>query len=86
MSSLKSNWHHGSSGSGNGLAPVRRQAIIWSNVGMFNWRKYALSEHKWACFYTRWIIYCALPSLARIQQYYDHSSYNMHQKNLLAQD
>ena len=27
-------------GSDNGLAPARRQAIIWTNVGMFYWHIY----------------------------------------------
>ena len=36
--SLWSNWQYGSIGSDNGLAPNRRQAIIWTNVGMFYWR------------------------------------------------
>ena len=31
--SLWSNWQYGSSGSDNGLAPTRRQAIIWISVG-----------------------------------------------------
>ena len=34
MCSLGSNWQYGSIGSDNGLAPNRRQAIIWTNVGM----------------------------------------------------
>ena len=38
--SLGSNWQYGSIGSDNGLAPNRRQAIIWSNVGMVHWRIY----------------------------------------------
>ena len=28
-------------GSGNGLAPDRRQAIIWTNVDQVHWRTYA---------------------------------------------
>ena len=31
--SLKSNWQQYSIGSDNGLAPARRQAIIWTNAG-----------------------------------------------------
>ena len=31
------NWQYGSIDSDNGLAPNRRQGIIWSNVGMFYW-------------------------------------------------
>ena len=41
ISSLWSNWQYGSIGSDNGLAPNRRQAIIWTNVGTFYWRIYA---------------------------------------------
>ena len=41
--SLGSNWQYGSIGSDNGLAPNRRQTIIWSNVGMLHWRIYAHS-------------------------------------------
>ena len=32
--SLGCNWQYGSIGSDNGLAPNRRQAMIWSNVGV----------------------------------------------------
>ena len=39
--SLGSNWQYDSIGSDNGLAPNRRQAIIWTNVGMLYWRIYA---------------------------------------------
>ena len=39
--SLGSNWKYGSIGLDNGLAPKRRQAIIWSNVCMFYWHIYA---------------------------------------------
>ena len=35
--SLRSNWQCGSIGSDSGLAPNRRQAIIWTNVGMLYW-------------------------------------------------
>ena len=38
--SLGSNWQYDSIGSDNGLALKRRQAIIWSNVGMFYWPIY----------------------------------------------
>ena len=31
MCSLGSNWQYGRIGSDNGLAPTRRQAIIWTN-------------------------------------------------------
>ena len=37
MCSLGSNWQYGSVDSDNGLAPNRRQAIIWSNVGKRDW-------------------------------------------------
>ena len=33
-----SNWQYPRIGSNNGLAPARRRAIIWINVGMFYWR------------------------------------------------
>ena len=33
LNMLGSDWQYGSIGSENGLAPYRRQAIIWSNVG-----------------------------------------------------
>ena len=39
--SLWSNWQHSSIGSDNGLAPNRRQTIMWSYVGMLYWRTYA---------------------------------------------
>ena len=39
--SLGFNWQYGSIVSDNGLAPNRRQAIIWSNVGMLYWHIYA---------------------------------------------
>ena len=38
MCSLGSNWQYESIGSDNGLAPNKRQAIIWSNVIMLYWR------------------------------------------------
>ena len=34
------NWQYGSFGSDNGLAPIRRQAIIWTNDGLVYWRIY----------------------------------------------
>ena len=40
-SSLKSDWQYSSSGSDNGLAPHRRQAIIWTNADLIHWRIYA---------------------------------------------
>ena len=36
-----SNWQYSSIASDNGVAPNRRQAIIWSNSGMFCWCIYA---------------------------------------------
>ena len=39
--SLGSNWQYGSIGSENGLAPSKRQAIIWAKVGLAYWRIYA---------------------------------------------
>ena len=39
--SLGSNRHNGSIVSDDGLAPNRRQAIIWTNVDMLYWRIYA---------------------------------------------
>ena len=36
-----SDWQYGSIDSDNGLAPNRRQAIIWINDGLVNWRIYA---------------------------------------------
>ena len=41
MCCLGSNWQYGSIGSDNGLAPNRRQAIIWTDVGMLYGRIYA---------------------------------------------
>ena len=38
--SLWSNSQYASIGSDNGLAPTRRQAIIWTNVGVLYWRIY----------------------------------------------
>ena len=37
----ESNWQLASLGSGNGLAPNRRQAITWTNAGPVQWRIYA---------------------------------------------
>ena len=39
--SLGPNWQQPSTGLDNGLAPNRRQAIIWTNVGPIHWRIYA---------------------------------------------
>ena len=36
--SHESNWHKASTGSGNGLAPNRRQAIIWTIADPIHWR------------------------------------------------
>ena len=36
-----SNQQNSSSGSDNGLVPIRRQAIIWTNYGLVYWRIYA---------------------------------------------
>ena len=41
LCSLWSNWQYGSIGSDNGLAPTRRQAIMWTNDGQVWWRIYA---------------------------------------------
>ena len=41
MCSQESNWQKASIGSGNGLAPNRRQAIIWTNADPVRWRIYA---------------------------------------------
>ena len=35
MCSMDSIWQIGSIGSDNGLTPARRQAIVWTNDGMF---------------------------------------------------
>ena len=35
--SLRSNWQYIIIGSGNGLAPNRPQAIIWTSDGLVNW-------------------------------------------------
>ena len=37
MCSLGSNWRYVIIGPDNGLAPNRRQAIIWTNDGLFHW-------------------------------------------------
>ena len=37
---LESNWQYVGIGSDNGLAPSRRQAIIWTNAHPINWRIY----------------------------------------------
>ena len=39
--SQKSNWQYASIGSDNGMAPNRRQAIIWDNAVPIHWRIYA---------------------------------------------
>ena len=39
--SQESNWQKASIGSGNGLAPNRRQAITWTNADPVHWRTYA---------------------------------------------
>ena len=36
-----SNSQYSSIGSDNGLAPIRRQAIIWTKADIFHWRIYA---------------------------------------------
>ena len=41
MCSLRSNWQYVSIGSDNGLAPFRRQAIIWTNADLVHWRIHA---------------------------------------------
>ena len=41
MYSHESDWQKASIGSGNGLAPNRRQAIIWTNADPVRWRIYA---------------------------------------------
>ena len=49
MYPIASNKRSSSTGSDDGLAPVRRQAIIWTNHGLVQWRIYAslgLSELK----------------------------------------
>ena len=38
--SNESNWKYASIGSGNCLAPKRRQAIIWTNAEPIHWRIY----------------------------------------------
>ena len=37
----ESNWQYASIGSGNRLAPIRPQAIIWTNADPIHWRIYA---------------------------------------------
>ena len=37
----ESNWQYASIGSGNGLAPNRRQAITWPNADPVHWHMYA---------------------------------------------
>ena len=39
---IRVQWKYASIGSDNGLAPTRRQAIIWTNVNPVQWRIYAL--------------------------------------------
>ena len=55
MYSLGSNWQYVIIGSDNGLAPNRRQAIIWTNEGPVYWRMYASLDHNllrgWVEFY-----------------------------------
>ena len=38
-----------STGSDNGLAPTRRQAIIWTSDGYRNWPRYGLRWSGWYC-------------------------------------
>ena len=46
------NWKYGSVDSNNGLALNRRQAIIWTNVGMLCWLIYAsLGLNEWILSY-----------------------------------
>ena len=40
MFSQESNWREGNIGSGNGLAPNRRQAITWATDDPVHWRIY----------------------------------------------
>ena len=45
--------------SDNGLAPARRQAIIWANVGMFHWRIHAsLGQNELTNFVDRAAVCC----------------------------
>ena len=41
MCSLGLDWQYVTIGSDNGLAPNRRQAIIWTNDGLIYWHIYA---------------------------------------------
>ena len=50
LCSLGSNWQYGSIGSGNGLAPNMRQAIIWTNDDLGYWCIYTslgVNEQWW---------------------------------------
>ena len=42
--SLGYSWPYGSIGSDNGLAPNKRQAIIWTNADPIHWRIYGGDE------------------------------------------
>ena len=56
--SQESNWQKASIGSGNGLAPNRRQAIIWTSDDPVQWRFYATpggNKLNW-----RWVNTCAV--------------------------
>ena len=41
------NWQWSSTGLDNGLAPNRRQAIIWTNTESIHWRIYAAHKGRW---------------------------------------
>ena len=54
-----SNWQYPSIGLDNGLAPNRRQAIIWTNADLIHWRIYATlgEDELMACYcWDPWLI------------------------------
>ena len=57
-----SNWQYHSNGLDNGLAPNRRQTIIWTNADPIHWRTYAalrgdeLDYNAFMC--SRWFLSC----------------------------
>ena len=70
--SLQSNWQYSNIGLDNGLAPTRRQAIIWTNDGRSYQRIYAslgLNELMRACtMWLIWLTYWSFHNMANIMQ------------------
>ena len=69
MCSLGSTWQYIIIGSDNGLAPNRRQAIIWTNDSLVNWHICA-TRPQWVSFSVMEIKYFDLVHTNKIVQHY----------------